>query len=75
MGSPKKKESFTIELLTCFQNKMKFPIKDRKTTKEKKKKFPIKDKKKTKEKKQNSLSKIGRKQKKIYRKVFGPDSM
>jgi len=67
VGSPKKEELLTVELLTCFKNKRKkrkFPIEDRKKTKEKKKgKFPIKDRKKTKEK-ESSRSKIRRKQKK-----------
>ena len=52
MGSPKKEESLTVDLLSQFkkkEKKIKFPIKDPKKTKEKiKRKFLIKDWKKTK---------------------------
>ena len=60
VGSPKKEESLTVELLTRFKNKRR------------KKKFPVKDRKKTKEKRK-SLIKDRKKMKELYRRVFGPD--
>ena len=54
-GSPKKEDPFNVKLQMFFKRKRKFSVKDRKKAKEK----------------ENPRSKIGRKQKKIYIKVFG----
>ena len=87
VGSPKKEESLTVELLTHFKNKRKkkvlvkdrkqtkekkFLVKDQKKTKEKKRKFSVKDRKKTKEKRKSPI-KDRKKMKELYIKVFGPD--
>ena len=66
-GVSQEKKSFTIELLTRFQNK------DQKKTKEKEK-FPIKDRKKTKEKEKFPIE-DWKKINEIYRKIFGPDNI